>query len=76
MTLGEKMRPSVNGTVQSTTVRRKAIKAHALGSLSIVSIAALVAAIGSSVAVAQNLPSSADPGRTEQRFQPAPQTRT
>ena len=70
------MRPSVNGTAQSMTVHRNAIKVHALRSLSIVSIPALVAVLASSVAFAQNLPSSADPGRTEQRFQPAPQTRT
>jgi len=41
----------------------------------VVSATALTIALGGS-AIAQQLPGSADPGRTQQRFQPEPQTRT
>lgn len=70
------MRPTGNGTERCHSVRRKT-NHHPIVRLTLVSTAALMAVLGSSVAIAQTtVPGSADPGRTEQRFQPAPQTRT
>lgn len=74
--LGEKMRPSVIGTAPAKAVRRQANKASSVRLLAVVSAAAFLVGLSNDLALAQNLPSSADPGRTQQRFTPPPQPRT
>lgn len=76
MTLGEEMGPTGNRAERDNSVRRKTDPRHYLTRIALVSATALLVGAGHSAYAQQSVPGSADPGRTEQRFQPPPQTRT
>lgn len=70
------MRPTVNGTEHSNSVYRQTNRHRPLVRTLVSTAALVLATSGSQVFAQTTVPGSADPGRTEQRFQPAPQTRT
>lgn len=71
------MRPTGNVTEHSNSVRRQTGDRRTVSQLTLVSATALIVALGGHAALAQTaVPGSADPGRTEQRFQAPPQVRT
>lgn len=70
------MRPTVMRAGHKNSVRRQTTR-RPLFRLGLLSATALTLILSGQASFAQQgLPGSADPGRTEQRFQPPPQTRT
>ena len=70
------MRPTGDRTEQEFSVHRKTTNRRPLFQFALLSATALTVALGGYAAMAQQLPGSADPGRTQPRFEAPPQTRT